>query len=62
VVHWWKGTDGKACLMGMQEMNLKVKERFEAERLNFAFPSRTIYLKQDSEWRMTQPAQALKNS
>src|SRR6185437_4770181 len=53
VVHWWKGTDGKACLMGMQEMNLKVKERFEAEKLNFAFPSRTVYLKQDSDWRVT---------
>jgi len=49
VIHWWKGTDGRACLAGMQELNFKVKERFEAERLDFAFPSRTIYLKQDSE-------------
>jgi MscS family membrane protein len=49
VVHWWKGTDGRACLAGMQEMNFKVKERFEAEHLDFAFPSRTIYLKQDSD-------------
>ena len=56
VIHWWKGTDGKACLMGMQEMNLKVKERFEAEKLNFAFPSRTIYLKQDSDWRLADAA------
>jgi MscS family membrane protein len=56
VIHWWKGTDGRACLAGMQEMNFKVKERFEAERLDFAFPSRTIYLKQDSE-QSTQPIQ-----
>jgi MscS family membrane protein len=56
VVHWWKGTDGKACLAGMQEMNFKVKERFEAEQLDFAFPSKTVYLKQDS-----QPAAAQLN-
>lgn len=55
VVHWWKGTDGRACLAGMQEMNFKVKERFEAEHLDFAFPSRTIYLKQDVE--QTEPTQ-----
>jgi len=56
VVHWWKGTDGRACLAGMQEMNFKVKERFEAEHLDFAFPSRTIYLKQESE-QTSQPPQ-----
>jgi MscS family membrane protein len=55
VIHWWKGTDAKAYLAGLQELNFKVKERFEAERLNFAFPSQTLYLKQDSEWRMAQP-------
>lgn len=58
VIHWWKGTDGRACLAGMQEMNFQVKERFEAERLDFAFPSRTIYLKQDAE-QSTQPIQKL---
>jgi len=56
VVHWWKGTDGRACLAGMQELNFKVKERFEAERLDFAFPSRTIYLKQQTE-QTDQPSQ-----
>lgn len=54
VVHWWKGTDGKAYLAGLQEMNLKVKERFEAEKLGFAFPSQTLYLKQDSDWRLVE--------
>lgn len=54
VLHWWKGTDARAYLSGLQEMNLKVKERFEAEKLNFAFPSQTVYLKQDSEWRLAE--------
>jgi MscS family membrane protein len=54
VVHWWKGTDMRAYLAGLQELNFKVKERFEAEGLNFAFPSQTLYLKQDSEWRLAQ--------
>jgi len=48
VVHWWKGTDGKACMAGLQELNFKVKERFDAEHLDMAFPSQTIYLKQDA--------------
>ena len=55
VVHWWKGTDGRACLDGLQELNFKVKERFEAEHLEFAFPSQTVYLKQDSD-APAQPA------
>jgi MscS family membrane protein len=50
VVHWWKTTDNKAYLSGMQEMNLALKERFDAEGISFAFPSQTVYLKQDSEW------------
>jgi len=55
VVHWWKGTDGKACLAGLQELNFKVKERFDAEHLDMAFPSQTIYLKQDSGAVLGQP-------
>jgi MscS family membrane protein len=31
IVHWWNGTDYQAYLAGMQEMNLAVKEKFEAE-------------------------------
>jgi len=49
VVHWWKGTDGRACQLGMQELNFQVKEQFAAANLEFAFPSQTVYLKQDSE-------------
>lgn len=54
VVHWWNGTDMKACLAGMQEMNLKLKERFDQEKINFAFPTQTVYLKQDSDWRLLE--------
>ncbi len=50
VVHWWKSPDGRQQLAGMQELNLQVKERFDAEGISFAFPSQTVYLKQDSNW------------
>lgn len=49
VVHWWNSTDFKEYLGGIQEMNLSLKERFDAEGINFAFPTQTLYLKQDSE-------------
>lgn len=54
VVHWWKSPDARQQLEGMQELNLKVKERFDAEGINFAFPTQTLYLKQDSDWRLTE--------
>jgi MscS family membrane protein len=56
VTHWWKNTDYNAYLMGIQEINLTIKQRFDAEHLNFAFPSRTLYVKQDSDWRIGNPA------
>jgi MscS family membrane protein len=48
VVHWWNSTDMKEYLKGMQEINLAIKERFDAEGIHFAFPSQTVYLKQDA--------------
>ncbi|HYG22393.1 MAG TPA: mechanosensitive ion channel domain-containing protein [Verrucomicrobiae bacterium] len=57
VVHWWKGTDFRAYLAGMQEMNLAIKQRFDAEGISFAFPSQTVYLKQDSEWKLQERSQ-----
>jgi MscS family membrane protein len=47
VVHWWGDTDSKAYLDGLQEMNLKLKERFDAEGLSFAFPTQTLHLKRN---------------
>ena len=53
VVHWWNSTDGRDQLAGIQELNLQVKERFDYEGINFAFPTRTLYLKQDSDWKFS---------
>ncbi|MDW8308500.1 MAG: mechanosensitive ion channel family protein, partial [Verrucomicrobiales bacterium] len=47
VVHWWNSTDFREYLGGMQELNLQVKARFDAEGIEFAFPTQTVYVKQD---------------
>jgi MscS family membrane protein len=51
VIHWWNGTVYKDYLAGMQELNLQIKERFDAEGISFAFPTQTIYVREDSAWR-----------
>jgi MscS family membrane protein len=35
VVHWWKGTDHRKYLEGMQEMNFAVKDRLDSEGIIF---------------------------
>jgi MscS family membrane protein len=50
VVHFWKNSDFGASLAGLEEMNLLLKERFDKEGINFAFPTQTLYVKQDSKW------------
>ncbi|HWN94620.1 MAG TPA: mechanosensitive ion channel family protein [Methylomirabilota bacterium] len=55
VVHWWNATDMKAYLAGIQLLNLEVKRRFDAEGISFAFPTQTLYLKQDSAWQLKAP-------
>ncbi len=52
VVHWWNGLDQKEYLAGMQDLNLALKERFDKEGISFAFPSRTVYVRQDSPLRI----------
>ncbi|MEK7674339.1 MAG: mechanosensitive ion channel family protein [Verrucomicrobiota bacterium] len=52
VVHWWNSTDFKAYLLEFQLLNLEIKRRFDAEGISFAFPTQTVYLKQDSEWKL----------
>ncbi|HOB98704.1 MAG TPA: mechanosensitive ion channel family protein [Verrucomicrobiota bacterium] len=47
VIHWWNSTVYKDYLAGLQAMNLAIKERFDAEKIEFAFPTRTIYVKQE---------------
>jgi MscS family membrane protein len=38
VVHWWRGADNAKYLAGIQEMNLAVKQRFDAEGIQLAEP------------------------
>ena len=48
VVHVWSGTDVKQHFAEMQALNLQIKARFDAEKIEFAFPSQTIYLKTEA--------------
>ena len=63
VVHWWDSTDFKEYLLQFQKLNLELKRRFDAEGISFAFPSQTVYLRQDSSWQMIQldPKQTARN-
>jgi MscS family membrane protein len=49
VVQWWKSTAGKEQGASVERMNLAIKERFDAEGIEFAFPTRTVYLKSDAD-------------
>ena len=55
VVHWWNSKNLKEYLLGFQKLNLELKRRFDLEGINFAFPSQTVYLRQDSQWRVAPP-------
>lgn len=44
VLYWCKLTDWREYTLVLQELNLQLKARFDAEGLNFAFPSQTLYL------------------
>ncbi len=46
VVHVWKGTENPEYFAGMQELNLEIKRRFDAEKIEFAFPTQTVHVKQ----------------
>jgi MscS family membrane protein len=46
VVHVWNGTEPKAHFAALQELNLQIKQRFDAEGIEFAFPTQTVHLKQ----------------
>jgi MscS family membrane protein len=44
VVHTWNGTDAAAQLADLQSMNLEIKKRFDAEQIDFAYPTQTLFL------------------
>ncbi len=54
LVHWWDSTDFKEYLAGIQSLNLELKRQFDAEGINYAFPSQTVYVRQDSTWKLAE--------
>ena len=56
LVHWWDSTDFKEYLAGIQSLNLELKRQFDAEGISFAFPSQTVYVRQDSTWKLAEMA------
>lgn len=56
VIHWWNSVVYKDYLEGMQELNLTIKKQFDEENIVFAFPTQTLYVKQDSIWQMNPPS------
>ena len=49
VVHWWGSTDVKEYLASFRQLNLELKRLFDSEGIEFAFPTRTIHLKQEPQ-------------
>ncbi len=47
VVRWWNSNDFKEYLLGLQKLNLELKRRFDTEGIDFAFPTQTVYVKND---------------
>jgi len=56
VVHWWNSTDFKEYLAGFQKLNLELKRRFDAEGIDFAFPTQTVYVKNGASTDSPLPA------
>jgi MscS family membrane protein len=44
VIYWCKSTDYKLFLGALEEINVEIKKRFDAAKLEFAFPTQTIQL------------------
>jgi MscS family membrane protein len=55
VLHWWNSKDFRAYITGFQDINLALKKRFDEEGINFAFPSQTLYVKQDPDRVLPEP-------
>jgi MscS family membrane protein len=55
VLHWMKTGDYKEYMRVLHSMNMAIKQRFDAAGIGFAFPTQTVYLKQDSEWQLAMP-------
>lgn len=49
VVHWCKTTEGRKQAAVLQELNLRLKERFDAEGIRLATPTRSIVMSPGGE-------------
>lgn len=47
VVWLWKGTDWPSYGLAVEQLQLEVKKRFDAEGLEFAFPTQTVHMRQE---------------
>ena len=47
VQHWWSGADPRANIEAIHSFNMKVKTRFEAEKLTFAAQDRRMHIVRD---------------
>ena len=45
VVWLWKGTEWKEYVVAVEQLQLEVKKRFDAEGLEFAFPTQTVHMR-----------------
>jgi len=53
VVHFWTTQDNKEYVAGMHELNIEIIRRFDEARIEFAFPCRTVYLRQANDWQIS---------
>lgn len=52
VVHWNKAIAWALYVKNIESMNLELKHRFDEEQIEFAYPTQTLYMKQDSNWQV----------
>ena len=55
IFHWNKTIAWAQYVKNIESMNLEVKRRFDEEQIEFAYPTQTLYVKQDSNWQVSQP-------
>ena len=49
VVWLWEGTEWKDYIAAVEAIQLEIKARFDAESLEFAFPTQTVHMRQESQ-------------
>jgi MscS family membrane protein len=47
IVHWHTPAAWAVYVKDIEEMNLELKKRYDSEGIGFAFPTQTVYLKQE---------------